>query len=55
MSDVAAGSGEIQDTVGEVTDAAQAASSGAEQTRGAARELAKMASDLEGLVGSFRY
>lgn len=54
MSDVSAGSAEIQSTVDDVTTAAQSASSGAEQTRQSARELAVMASQLESLVGAFR-
>ena len=55
MNEVSSGSQDIGDSINGVNDAAQSASSGAEQTRTAATELAQMASTLEGLVGSFRY
>jgi methyl-accepting chemotaxis protein len=55
VSEAATGTNEIARAVTEVASTTRANSDGAEQTHGAAGELARLASDLETLVGRFQY
>jgi methyl-accepting chemotaxis protein len=54
VTHAARGTAEIADGIGGVAEAAQQTSSGADQTRQAAGELARMAATLQDLVGQFR-
>jgi hypothetical protein len=45
----------LRRTLGGVAQAAQSAASGATQTQAAAQELARMAVELQHLVGQFKY
>ena len=55
VAEAAAGSSEIATNIDSVAQAASSATSGAVDTAAAARELARMASEMEQLVGRFRY
>ena len=55
VADAARASADITRSVTGVADAARMTASGVEETRSAASELAKMAAELEQIVGRFRY
>ncbi|MHC4549587.1 MAG: methyl-accepting chemotaxis protein [Planctomycetota bacterium] len=55
VADAARASAEITRSVSGVADAARMTAAGVEETRNAAAELAKMAAELEQIVGRFRY
>jgi len=55
VGEAAKGSNEIAQNITGVAQAAQSTTSGANDSQGAASELARMASELQGLVGRFRY
>ena len=55
VAEAAAGSSEIAGNIVSVATAAQATSSGVGETQRAAGDLARMSSDLQTLVGRFRY
>jgi methyl-accepting chemotaxis protein len=55
VEDTAKGSTEITQNISGVAQAAQETSSGVGQTQDAATELSKMATDLQKLVGQFKY
>jgi len=55
VAEAAKGSNEIAQNITGVAQAAQSTTSGANDTQGAAGELARMASELQGLVGRFTY
>jgi methyl-accepting chemotaxis protein len=54
MAEAAKGSRDIAQNIGGVAKAAQGASAGANDARASAQELARMAGDLERLVGLFK-
>ena len=54
VSEAARGSGEITSNISGVAEAAQGATHGAAETQKAAAELAKMATQLRGLVDQFK-
>ena len=55
VAEAAKGSNEIVANITGVAQAAESTASGAAETQGAAAELARMANDLQALVGNFRY
>ena len=55
VGEAAKGSNEIAQNITGVAQAAQSTTSGANDTQGAAGELARMASELQTLVGRFTY
>jgi methyl-accepting chemotaxis protein len=55
IAEAAKGASEIKQNVSGVAEAAKIASSGASDTQAAAQEMARMAAELQGLVGQFKY
>jgi methyl-accepting chemotaxis protein len=55
VSDAATGSADIATTIGGVADASTVTNNGLAEARRATADLARMADDLQTLVGSFRY
>jgi methyl-accepting chemotaxis protein len=55
VEEAAKGSNEIVQNIGGVAQAAQSTASGATQTQAAAQELGRLASELQAIVGQFKY
>lgn len=55
VAEAARGSTEIASNIASVAQAARGTTDGANQTQQAAKELSKMASDLQGMVSKFKY